>query len=204
MLPPCRPGTAVAPWVPGAGSDASGWQSQQHASWQWNGWYGSHGDSWSWGGYGRNVQQWQDWSQGGWWQQHDQQDQDADMETPEETPEALFAVETEPDDQSVEFEVNEKDKFWVGESETRMRSAGLTPFELHQLLNSFEPKYKPDVTKVVNHYGYQQGPTRACKDLLRVVDGEKHFEKGQARCWQRLECYFSVLVRYMEASACCE
>ena len=99
--------------------------------------------------------------------------------------EQLVLRAVEPDEvgelEVAEAEAKEKDKFWIGEVEVRTRSAGLTPFEIHQLKTSFDGNNQAiQVTKLLTHFGVARGGGKAARTLLKAICDERAFLRGQA------------------------
>ena len=68
--------------------------------------------------------------------------------------------------------------FWKSELEVRVRSAGLSAFEVHQMQKSY-PLLINDFRKVISNFGQPQGPTRACRTLLMTIAQAKPMIPGQ-------------------------
>ena len=68
--------------------------------------------------------------------------------------------------------------FWKSECEVRIRSAGLSAFEVHQMEKS-HPLWINDFRKVINQFGQAHGPNRACRTLLMQIAKNKSMIPGQ-------------------------
>ena len=108
---------------------------------------------------------------------------------------------TEEIDESWEGEteavVEAKKLFWVPERESRLRNAGLTCFEKHQLLESY-PLMLDDMKKVINMFGVYKGPTRAARTMLKHIAGAKSMVCGQEAEYDTPE--FSICKHLLVAS----
>ena len=72
-------------------------------------------------------------------------------------------------EEETEAVIQAKSLFWGPEKLVRLNTGALTPFEVHQLKESFHPSLLADINKVINHFGEASGPTRAARTLLKTI-----------------------------------
>lgn len=76
-------------------------------------------------------------------------------------------------------EVIEKKKlFWEPEAQVRLHSGGMTPFEKHQMTESY-PAMLSDMKKIMAMYGLYKGPTRAARTVLKTIAEGKSMVPSQ-------------------------
>lgn len=146
---------AMTPWQ--SNDWASGGQdawSGQHWQGSWQGWHGAgwHHGGWSWQSHGGGGQQ-----------------QDADV----------VAME---DDEAQENDaiIAQKDLFWTSEEASRQRNTGLTCFEKHQLLNTWDmTKVGSDVNRVIAHFTNPRGAGKPCRLLMKMYMDEQKQAVGE-------------------------
>ena len=80
-------------------------------------------------------------------------------------------------EEETEAAIHAKSLFWVPEKLVRLHTGALTPFEVHQLRESY-PLMIADVTKVISHFGEATGPTRAARTVLKNIAEAKSMIPG--------------------------
>lgn len=85
--------------------------------------------------------------------------------------------EDEEWEEETEAVIRAKSLFWGPEKLVRLQTGALTPFEVHQLKESY-PMMLADINKVIKHFGESSGPTRAARTVLKTIAEAKSMVPG--------------------------